>query len=505
MSVFFLRGSVEDEIGFDHREVFRENCGLAAAINLPGASHLVGQMITTIEKRGERGGGVVSRREGRLYHRRRIGPFSIQFREFDQKRFRKELPGHTAIGHCRYATKGDPDFVANVQPLTVVESKYGPFAIAHNGTLVNAEEIKKELIKDGCAFNSTSDTEILIHSILDSGEKTLEEAIIFTLRRIQTSYSLLIISRDKVFAIRDRFGVRPLSIAKIGDGYLACSETVAFDQFPEAEYWRDVEPGEMVVFQRRKKESRSVCYAEAEEMFCIFESIYFSNPRSRKNGFFHEDFRRRIGMRLAFSISKHLASEEIPPLIVPVLDSGKYFAEGVAKGLVKLLFDEKRWNFDDMYEEVFQRAHGPLGGQTRSFTAVSTEERIAVVLKKLNLKKEAVKGRTVVVVDDSIVRSNTAKIIVNMLKRVGAAKVIVVIGFPPIVDICPNGMDFQTRRQLIAFSRSEEEIRKLIGCDILSYLSPEELLEVVKETYGCGICGGCFGHRYPVAPNRVKD
>jgi amidophosphoribosyltransferase len=261
----------------------------------------------------------------------------------------------------------------------------------------------------------------------------------------------------------------------------------------------------MLVFQRRKKECRSVRYAEPKEMFCIFESIYFSNPRSRKNGFFHEDFRRCIGRRLAASIRGRLAQEVIPPLVVPVLDSGKHFAEGVARGLSEFFFGEKKWAFEDMYEEVFQRAHGPLGGQTRSFTAVSTEERVAIVLKKLNLKKEAVKGRTVVVVDDSIVRSNTVKIIVGMLKNAGAAKVIVVIGFPPIVDICPSGMDFQTRRQLIAFSKNQEDIRSMIGCDVLHYLSREDLLEAVKETYACGICGGCFGLSYPVKPKKVKS
>ncbi len=501
MSVMFLEGLVEEELDFNFRDVFLENCGLAAAINLSGASYVVGQMVPMIEKRGERGGGVVSRRGGKLHHRRRVGPFSVQFRTFDKKRFDDELPGRAAIAHCRYATKGDPEFVANVQPLTVIESKYGPFAIAHNGTLVNAEPIKKRLVKAGCAFHSTSDTEILIHLILDSEKKTIEEAIRSALTQVEASYSLLIISRDKVFAIRDRFGVRPLSIAKMGEGYLVCSETVAFDQFPGAEYWRDVEPGEMVVFSRLKKECYGVKYAEANEMFCIFESIYFSNPRSRKNGFFHEDFRFQIGVELARDVCEELIREGSPPLVAPVLDSGKHFAEGVASGIASIM----GWSFEKMYKEVFQRAHGPLGGQARSFTSVTTEERIAVVLKKLNLRKDEVVGRTVVVVDDSIVRSNTIKVIVDMLKRAGAAKIIVVVGFPPIVNICPNGMDFQTRKQIVAFSRTTQEIKELVGCDVLMYLRVEDLLKIVKSSYNCGICGGCFGWRYPIVPSNIKD
>lgn len=491
-----LRGSVAEEMSFDFRELFPENCGLAAAVNVSRASYVVGQMLTRIEKRGERGGGIVSRRRGKIYNRRRVGPFSVQFREFDARRFRAELPGQTAIGHCRYATKGDPNNPNNVQPLVVEDSVYGPLAIAHNGTLVNSDPLRLELKKLGCKFDSTSDTEILLHLMLRSGERSVESAVLYALSKIVCAYSLLIITRNKVFAIRDKYGVRPLSLGRLGDGYIICSETVSFDQFPEAKYWRDVEPGEMLVFERGKKEPRSVQYAAADERFCIFESIYFSNPRSRIHGIYHEDFRREVGRRIA-SENPKLSGD----IVIPILDSGKHFAEGLADILSARLLTP----FQLIFREAFQRAHSPLGGQTRSFTAVTNEERVSVVRKKLHLKKDEVEGKRVIVVDDSIVRSNTAKVIAAMLRRAGAKEVIFVVGFPPIVDVCPSGMDFQTRRQLIAYRRELESIRREIDVDQLIYLSQEGLYQVVGETYRCGICSGCFGGSYPVVPANIKE
>ncbi len=484
------------EAGFNFRDLFPENCGLAAAINLPSASWISGQLITPIETRGEKGGGVVSQRQGKIYERRRIGPFSVQFRDFDEKRFRQELPGNMAIAHCRYATKGDPGLVANVQPLIVTESKYGPFAIAHNGTLVNVENLKAELKQQGCKFDATSDTEILIHLILSSGAKKVEDAILYALSKVACSYSLLIITRDKVFAIRDRFGVRPLSVAKLGSGFMVCSETVSFDQFAGAEFLRDVEAGEMIIFEKKKENFRSIKYAEPREFFCIFESIYFSNPRSKYKGIYNEDFRRKIGEQIVLE-NPDLTGD----LVVPVLDSGKHFAQGLAHVLSTRL----QVHNGDLYEEAFQRAHSPLGGQSRSFTATTTAERIAVVRKKLHLKKEAVVGKEVIVVDDSIVRSHTAKIIVEMLKQAGATKVTFCVCFPPIINICPNGMDFQTRGQLIAYKRSLDFIKQEIGADELIYLQVAGLYKVVAETYGGGICGGCFGGAYPEIPKNIAE
>jgi len=494
MSYLYLKGYIEDEMDLGVREAFPENCGIAAAIDVENASCVAAELITFMEKRGERGSGVVSQLDKKLYERRRVGPFSVQFKDFDVFRFSKELPGKVAIAHCRYATKGDPNFVANVQPLTVEDSKYGPFAVAHNGTLVNTEKTRKALIKGGCAFHSTSDTETLIHLILSSKENKIEDAIKFALTKIDCAYSLLIITKDQVFAIRDSFGIRPLSIAKMDSGYLIASETAPFDQFSKATYWRDVEPGEIVVFASGMKKPKSIIYATPDEHFCIFESIYFSNPRSKKNGIYHEDFRRLVGGYLARSIDPKIIDINKPPLVIPILDSGKHFAEGFANQLSK----DFSFKYQEVYEEVLQRAHGQLGGQSRSFTAIDTDERIAIIKKKLHLKKEAVCGRTVILVDDSIVRSNTAKTIIAMIRQAGAEKIIFCVGFPPVINICPNGMDFQTKSQLIASHKSINQIKKEIGADELIYLGKDELFNVISETYKCGICSGCFDNRYPV-------
>jgi len=487
-----------NELDFNFRDLLRENCGLAAAINLENASWIAGQMITLIEKRGEKGGGVVSQQEGNIYGRRRVGPFSVQFRDYNEIRFSHELPGDMAIAHCRYATKGDPGLVANIQPLIVTDSKYGPFAIAHNGTLVNADTQKEELKQRGCKFDSTSDTEILIHLILTSGEERIQDAIYCALNKITCAYSLLIITKDKIFVIRDCYGVRPLSIATLGRGFLVCSETVAFDQFRGAEYVRDVEPGEMIIFEKKAEiftKDHNI-YAAAKECYCIFESIYFSNPRSKYKGVYNEDFRKNIGKKIA-AVNQGLKGD----LVVPILDSGKHFAQGLAHVLCTRL----NVHYGDLYEEVFQRAHEPLGGQSRSFTATTTEERILVIRKKLHLKREAVVSKEIIVVDDSIVRSHTAKIIVEMLREAGAKKVIFCVCFPPIISICPNGMDFQTCEQLIAYKRSLKFIKNKIGADELIYLQVAELYEVVTETYGlnCGICAGCVGGAYPEIPKCI--
>lgn len=270
---------------------------------------------------------------------------------------------------------------------------------------------------------------------------------------------------------------------------------MSFDQFPDAHFVREVEPGEMVVFSARSDTFSSLRYARDKEFFCVFESIYFSNPRSKFKGIYHEDFRRLVGAQLAL---------ENPALrgdvVTPVLDSGKHFAQGLARALSI----RDGLNYADIYDELFQRSHSPLGGQSRSFTATTTNERVAIVRKKLHLKRESVVNKEVILADDSIVRSHTAKILVEMVRKAGAKKVIFCAFFPPIVNVCPNGMDFQTRTQLIAYRRSISSIRKEIGADELIYLSADGLHQVVANTYGGGICSGCFGGTYPVLPKRIK-
>ena len=463
------------------RSLLPEECGLAAAINLPRASRYVYDCLVLQEHRGEKGVGIVSIKDRNIYHRRHVGRVRDHFVNFD---FDSNLPGKIAIGHTRYATEGEPGEIKNVQPLIFLETKYGPIIIAHNGTLVNSRKIKSELIQKGAVFQSTTDSEIFGHLIALSSMDSVEGAIISALEKVPAAYSLLVLTKDKLFAIRDRFGVRPLSIAGFNDGFLICSENYAFDQYREAGLIRDIDPGEMIVFDRNKEYFRSVKYAHDKEHFCIFEGIYFSNPRTTYRNFPHEDFRQELGKRL-FAENPNLAGD----FILPVLDSGKQAALGLAKASGIL------------YKEYFLRVHNPPGSNERSFTSPTEDERTKTAYQKLHLRKDKIKGRRAIVVDDSIVRSTTMKIVNKRLRDAGASYVINCISAPPIINICPYGMDYQDKKQLVAAGNTVEEIRKIIGADELIYISLPGLKQVVSETYQCGICYGCFGGKYPIKPD----
>jgi amidophosphoribosyltransferase len=480
--ILYLEGNKKEELDFDLRRIMSEKCALAAAINLTYASALVRKCLVAQKARGEAGSGIVSIEKEEFFRSRGTMPVDVQFYSIN---LGKELPGRIAIGHNRYATQGDFSSLENIQPLLIRDSKYGPIAIAHNGTLVNYQRIKNELVKNGSVFCSTTDTEVLVHLIITSGKKTIEEAIKYALGRIEAAYSLLILTQDKLVAIRDKFGVRPLNIAEFGEGYLVCSETHIFDQLG-ATNLKSVGPGEMVIFEKGKKHPGCVQYAKPDEHFCIFEGIYFSNPRTRHKNVYHEDFREKLGEEIVRENRDDIKGD----IVIPILDSGKHAAIGLAKAVgVK-------------YEEVLQRSHGYK--QSRSFTSPTVEEREEVVIGKFHLRKDKIFNRDVIVVDDSIVRSTTIKIIVRMLRAAGARTIVVCIASPPITNICPNGMDYQDTDQLIAYSKTIEEIRKNVGADKLIYLTLEGLIKVVKKTYDCGICTGCFGGKYPVEPSETK-
>lgn len=467
------------------RNLLPEECGLAAAINLPGASLYIYDCLALQQNRGEDGVGIASIKRGNIFHQEELGCVEDSFIDFD---FGAKLPGKISIGHNRYATKGNSNEIKNVQPLFFPETRYGPLMVAHNGTLVNSRKIKKDLIKKGVVFQSKTDSEIFGHLIALSGKESIEEAIITALEKVPAAYSLLILTSDKLFAIRDRFGVRPLSIAKLNDGFLICSENYAFDQFRESMFIRDIDPGEMVVFERRRKGFRSVKYAQDTEHFCIFEGIYFSNPRTTYRNFMHEDFRQELGKRI-FAENPELKGD----FILPVLDSGKQAAFGMAKAS------------GIPYKEYFLRVHKPPNPKkkqkrTRSFTSPTAKERDRTAYQKLHLRKDKIRGRRAIVVDDSIVRSNTIRIVNKRLRDAGASYIINCISAPAVINICPYGMAFQDKKQLVAAGNTIEEIRKIIGADELIYLSLPGLKQVVSETYRCGICCGCFGGKYPVKP-----
>lgn len=485
--VIYLQGTFEEECYFDLRQLFPEACGLAAAVNISPASQFVYDSLLLQVKRGEAGAGIVSADNGRFHYRKRKGAVTETFLgdDFKASEFSTKLPGSLAIGHTRYPTQGGSDDIANIHPLIFNETKYGPFAIAHNGQLTNTKAMREQLLRVGTIFRSTTDTELFAHMVAKSEKNTLEDAIAEAAERIPVAYSFLFLTPSKVIAMRDRFGVRPLSVAQVDSAYVVCSETWALDQFSGSGISEDlgIAPGEMLIFRKDTPQVERRQYTSPQERWCVFEGIYFSHPRSRIYGEYHEDFRLELGKQLAIE-NEGLSGS----CVVPVLDSGKYAAKGLASAL------------SIEYCEAFTRNHHPPRTANRSFTAATMEERKAAAYKKLHLRPDLVKGKDVIVVDDSIVRSTTMTIITERLRDAGARYISVCVSSPPITDVCLYGMDFQVQDEIIARGKSIDEVRKVIGADHLIYLSKSGLHDVVRKTYNAGICTACFGEGYPTKP-----
>ncbi len=478
------------------RDILNESCGLAAAINIPNASERVWEMLFVQQHRGESGAGIVSSDSHNLHLHKGFGRVDVVFPEKPVSfNFKDILPGNMASGHNRYATKGSVEEICNIQPLVYKETKYDQWAISHNGQLVDRSNLRGGLIERGAIFQSTCDSETLAHLITQSKEDTIEEAIKSEMIKIPSAYSLIIMTKSKVVALRDAYGVRPLSIAKLDGGYLVASETTAFRIFNDAEFIRHIKPGEMVVFDKGTIQSggkfESIQITNPKEHWCIFEGIYFSDPRSEYNGFMHEDFRALCG-ETVYQENKAYFDSLKPQFgdnvrVVPILDSGKQGARGFTKasGIV--------------YREYFMRRHNAPKAGGRSYTAENQEARGLIAYMKLDLRGESVKGKVIITVDDSIVRATTARRNNKKLRDAGVEKIINVILSPPITDTCYLGMDHQMRDKLFAFSfQTEEERSKESGADKIIYLSSDGLNRIVSETYNVGICSGCFGGNYPV-------
>ncbi|MFW6014371.1 MAG: amidophosphoribosyltransferase [Nanoarchaeota archaeon] len=469
----YLEGEPEAEL----KPPFKEECGIAGVFNLEKASVYCFEILSLLEHRGEKSVGIVSEDSDNLYYRRRMGKVHEQFVNFN---FDK-LPGKIASGHNRYATSGDSIFLdvegssSDVQPLIVHRSRYGPFALSHNGTLVNTNSLEKKLIEGGATFQSSTDSELISKVIGKQDKNTLEDALIETAKEIPAAYSLMLQAPGKLIALRDKYGVRPLSIGRIGDGYVVSSESYALEQFPECHDIQDIKAGELCLFSDGLQR---IQYTEPDNHFCIFEGIYFSNPRSMHNNSYHEDFRKDLGKKL------YQENDIEADVIIPVLDSGKFAAVGMyeASGIP--------------YEEAFLRIQNPPRSNNRSFTSSTIEKRERAVQKKLNLRKDKVYNKNVVVVDDTIVRSSTMNIINKRLKEAGAKSITTAITAPPVENTCPYGIDIQTREELIAANKSIDEIRQQIGSKNLYYLSLEGLNEVSDNHYRIGKCTGCFGGKY---------
>ena len=385
----------------------------------------------------------------------------------------EKLHGNLGVGHVRYSTAGEST-LANAQPLVLNYAK-GTLALAHNGNLINANQLRKELSQTGAIFQTTIDTETIAYVIARERlrSQSVEEAVSRTVDRLQGAYSLVIMSPRKLIAVRDPFGFKPLCLGRRDNTYIVASESSALETIG-AKFIRDVLPGEIVTVDADGKveSDTSHCLPEDQEARCIFEYIYFARLDSSIDGISVYDSRIRAGRYLAID------SPVDADLVVDVPESGRAAALGYSleSGIP--------------YGTAFVK-NAYVG---RSFISPKQKNRESAVQVKLNVLHEAVKGKRIIMIDDSIVRGTTSDRIVTMLREAGAKEVHMRVAAPPFLWPCYFGIDIPVREQLIAYNRSIEDIRKVIGADSLGYLRVERLSEMVN---GKGICMGCFTGKYP--------
>lgn len=453
---------------------FHEECGVFGVFGHPEAANLTYLGLHALQHRGQEGAGICASDGRQISIEKSMGLVTDIFSE---KRL-KRLPGDIAIGHNRYSTAGASS-LKNVQPI-MVNFSLGSIAIAHNGNLVNAVELRNALENKGAIFQSNSDSEVIVHLIASSKADGLYERLVDAIRRLSGAFSLLLMTENELFAIRDPYGFRPLSIGRYDGTYVVASETCAFDLIG-AKYERDVEPGEMVIINRKGIQSMRI-FPSPRHAFCIFEFIYFARPDSNIFGQLNVDaMRKEFGRQLA---REHPVDADI---VIPVPDSGVPAALGYA--------DESNIPFD------FGLIRNHYVGRT--FIEPRQSIRHFGVKIKLNPVRKILEGKRVMVIDDSIVRGTTSKKIIKMIREGGGAKEVHMrISSPPTMGPCFYGIDTPTRKELIASTHSIEEIRKYITADSLGYLSLEGLLKVVQNSGQ--YCSACFDDNYPVFSRHEK-
>lgn len=434
--------------------------------------------LSGLQHRGEESCGIAVNTDGVISYHKEPGLVSEVF----TNEVLDNLPeGNMSIGHVRYSTTGSAKR-ENAQPI-VIRHKKGNLAVVHNGNITNAIELKQELEDNGAIFTTTSDTEVICHIIVRERlkAKSTEEAIANTMKVLKGSYSLIIMSPQKLIACRDPQGFRPLCMGKLGDDILFASESCALD-ICGAEFIRDVKPGEIVVVKDGKVKSIDYDSKEKKGM-CVFEYIYFARPDSILEGMSVHEFREKAGRFLATQMPVDA------DIVAAVPDSGIDAALGYSK------------ESKIPYDLVFTKSKY-IG---RTFIQNTQNKRKKLVALKLNPLKNSIKGKRIVLIDDSIVRGNTLIGIIKTLRKAGAKEIHLRIAAPAFIDICYFGTDIDSKENLIANGKTVEEIREIIGADTLEYLSIDNLKEITK---GCNIddfCMGCFTGKYPIeVPKEIK-
>src|SRR5881397_2101503 len=440
---------------------FKDECGIFGIFGHPEAANMTYLGLYALQHRGQESAGIAAADGRQVRISRAMGYVADTF----DGQTLAGLPGSTAIGHVRYSTAGESGLL-NAQPI-LIDCAHGQIAICHNGNLVNARELRDDLVREGSIFQSNSDTEVILHLYARSKARNAEDAIVESVTQVQGAFSLVMLMRDRLVAVRDPHGFRPLALGRLGDAYVVCSETCAMDLIG-ATYERDVEPGEVLIISADGVRSIKT-FPPAPLAHCIFEHVYFARPDSYVFGKSVNEVRTELGRVLARE--QPIAAE----VVVPVPDSGVCAAMGYAEESgVPLRMGLIRNHY--------------VG---RTFIEPQSSIRHFGVRVKLNPVKSILAGQRVILVDDSIVRGTTSRKIVRMVRAAGAKEVHVRISCPPTISPCFYGVDTPQRSELIAATHTIDEIREFIEADSVAYLSLEGLLSAVKNQKSA-YCTSCY-------------
>ena len=468
----------------------REECGVFGVVGTSDAANFVALGLHALQHRGQEAGGIVSHDDEHGFNSARR--FGYVRDNFTSHKLMETLPGPIAIGHVRYSTSGSkgPTQIRDVQPF-FGEFSMGGAAIAHNGNITNADALRRELIDRGSIFQSSSDSECIIHLMARSLQRNIPERMEDALRRVEGAFSIVAMTHNKLIGVRDPLGVRPLVLGRVGDdengGWVLSSETCALDIIG-AEFIREIEPGEMVVITAEHGVDSHHPFRRQKPRFCIFEHVYFSRPDSILGGRSVYETRRQIGVELA---------REAPvdaDLVCPVPDSGTPAAIGFSQ------------------ECGIPYAMGIIRNQYvgRTFIEPTEQIRNMGVRLKLNVNRALIRGKRVILVDDSVVRGTTSRKIKEMILDAGAAEVHFRIASPPTAWPCFYGVDTPQRDKLLAATMSEDEMRDHLQVDSLRFISLDGLYRALGEASGRNdaspqYCDACFSGDYPVAPSDQID
>ncbi|MEX2455535.1 MAG: amidophosphoribosyltransferase [Rhodospirillaceae bacterium] len=451
-----------------------EECGIFGVYGHADAAALTALGLHALQHRGQEAAGIVTYERGQFFSHRAAGHVGDNFSE---ESVIKRLPGASAIGHNRYSTSGDT-ILRNIQPL-FADFASGGFAIGHNGNLTNAVALRRELVQRGCLFQSTTDTEVIIHMIATSMFDTVVDRTVAALKRVEGAYSLVALHNDTLIGVRDPYGVRPLVLGKFENAHILASETCALDIIG-ADYVRDIEPGEMVLIDEDGVQSMHP-FEQKPHRLCIFEYVYFARPDSSIEGRNVYNARKRIGRELA--AETHIDAD----VVIPVPDSGVPAALGYAE------------KSGIPYELGIIRNHY-VG---RTFIEPTDRIRHLGVKLKHNANREIIAGKRVILVDDSIVRGTTSTKIVEMMRAAGATEVHMRIASPPTTHSCFYGVDTPDRDELLAANHDIAGMARMIGVDSLAFLSMDGLYRAMGEPGRNAeqpqFCDACFSGEYPIS------